>query len=101
SNAAKKAMRQEMRSWHLQLKSDKTLEDLSKMFDPVLRGWANYYGKFYKSGMARIWQHLNRYLTRWVMRKYKRLARHRRGGSKHLGRGGREKRQFFEHCVRG
>jgi RNA-directed DNA polymerase len=101
SNAAKKAMRQEMRSWHLQLKSDKTLEDLSKMFDPVLRGWANYYGKFYKSGMARIWQHLNRYLTRWVMRKYKRLARHRRRASKHLGRVAREKSYLFEHWRQG
>jgi RNA-directed DNA polymerase len=101
SNAAKKAMRQEMRSWHLQLKSDKTLEDLSKMFDPVLRGWANYYGKFYKSEMAKIWQHLNRYLTRWVMRKYKRFARHRRRASQHLGRVARERAYLFEHWRQG
>lgn len=101
SNAAKKAMRQEMRSWHLQLKSDKRLEDLSKMFDPVLRGWANYYGKFYKSEMAKIWQHLNRYLTRWVMRKYKRFARHRRRASQHLGRVARERAYLFEHWRQG
>ncbi|WP_419650767.1 group II intron maturase-specific domain-containing protein [Thiolapillus sp.] len=32
-------MRQEIRSWHLQLKNDKSLMDLSRMFNPILRGW--------------------------------------------------------------
>ncbi|MBI1746736.1 MAG: group II intron reverse transcriptase/maturase [Acidobacteria bacterium] len=86
SKAAKKAMRQAIRSWHLQLKNDRTLEDLSRMFDPVLRGWANYYGKFYKSEMVSIWYHTNMYLVRWVMRKYKRYARHRRRANEHLNR---------------
>jgi hypothetical protein len=46
-----KAMRQTVRGWHLQLKCDKELSDLSNMFDPVLRGWANYYGRFYPTAM--------------------------------------------------
>ena len=39
SRAALTGMRQRVRSWHLQLKSDKDLGDLSSMFNPVLRGW--------------------------------------------------------------
>jgi RNA-directed DNA polymerase len=39
SRDALKAMRRTIRGWHLQLKSDKNLADLSAMFDPVLRGW--------------------------------------------------------------
>jgi RNA-directed DNA polymerase len=39
SREALKAMRQTIRGWHLQLKSDKSLADLSAMFDPILRGW--------------------------------------------------------------
>ena len=43
SSEALKAMRQTIRGWHLQLMSDKSLADLSAMFDPVLRGWHQYY----------------------------------------------------------
>jgi len=41
-----KAMRQTIRHWYLQLKPDKELADISHMFNPVLRGWINYYGRF-------------------------------------------------------
>jgi RNA-directed DNA polymerase len=77
SRSALKAMRQTIRGWHLQLKCDKSLSDLSSMFNPILRGWYQYYGKFHSSAMSALWKHLNDYLTRWLMRKYKRLARHK------------------------
>jgi RNA-directed DNA polymerase len=44
SNDAGKEKREETRRWRLHLRSDKSLEDLSKMFSPVVRGWINYYG---------------------------------------------------------
>ena len=74
SRAALTAMRQRVRSWHLQLKCDKDLGDLSDMFNPVLRGWARYYGRFYPSAMKSLWRNINDYLVRWLRRKYKRLA---------------------------
>jgi RNA-directed DNA polymerase len=77
SRDALKAMRQTVRGWHLQLKCDKSLADLSAMFNPILRSWHQYYGRFYESAMSAVWNHLNDYLTRWLMRKYKRLARHK------------------------
>ena len=78
SNQAKKAMRQTIRGWHVQLKSDKTLEDLSKMFNPVLRGWVNYYGRFYKSELYSVYRRMNRALLYWAMRKYKRFRKRRK-----------------------
>jgi RNA-directed DNA polymerase len=86
SGEAMKAMRQTIRGWHVQLKCDKELSDLSKMFNPVLRGWANYYGRYHKSAMRRVWRHVNDYLARWLMRKYKRLARHETRAWRALGR---------------
>ena len=71
------AMRQTIRSWHLQLKCDKSLDDLSQMFNPVVRGWLAYYGRFHRSALHPLWRHLNGSLTRWLMRKYKRFARHK------------------------
>jgi RNA-directed DNA polymerase len=74
SRDAMKAMRQTVRGWHLQLRCDKSLSDLSNMFGPVLRSWANYYGQFYRSALKPLCWHVNDYLVRWLQRKYKRLA---------------------------
>jgi len=77
SPAALKSMRQEIRSWHLQLKNDKSVMDLSRMFNPILRGWWQYYGRFYRSKLAIIGEHLDGYLVRWLMRKFKYFAGHK------------------------
>ncbi|QNB48259.1 hypothetical protein BR63_02150 [Thermanaerosceptrum fracticalcis] len=42
----------------------------------ILRGWGNYYGRFYTSEMYSVLRHMNRALVRWARRKYKKLARH-------------------------
>ena len=78
SREALRVMRQTIRSWHLQLKCDKKIDDLSRMFNPTLQGWMNYYGRFHGSAMDAIWKHLDAYLVRWLRRKYKTLARHKR-----------------------
>jgi RNA-directed DNA polymerase len=59
-------------------RSDKSLDDLARMFNPVLRGWINYYGSFYRSAMYPTLQHFDRILVRWARRKYKRLEGHKR-----------------------
>jgi RNA-directed DNA polymerase len=45
ADKAGKAMRAEMRSWQLHLRSDKSIEDLSRMFNLQVRGWLQYYGR--------------------------------------------------------
>jgi RNA-directed DNA polymerase len=101
SRDALKAMRQTIRGWHLQLKCDKSLADLSAMFNPILRGWHQYYGRFYASAMSAVWKHLNDYLTRWMMRKYKHLARHKTRASHALGRLARKFPNAFWHWKLG
>jgi RNA-directed DNA polymerase len=101
SNSAGKAMRQKTRSWGLQERSDKSLEDLSRMFNPILRGWVNYYGRFYKSALYPTLRHLDRVLVQWAMRKYKRLHRHKRRAEHWLGRIARKEPQLFTHWQMG
>jgi RNA-directed DNA polymerase len=101
SRAALKAMRQRVRSWHLQLKSDKELNDLSNMFGPVLRGWANYYGRFHPTAMQSLWRQINSYLVRWMQRKYKRLAHGVIRASHALGRLAECAPRSFVHWERG
>jgi RNA-directed DNA polymerase len=101
SRDAMKAMRQTVRGWHLQLKCDKELSDLSNMFDPVLRGWANYYGRFYPTAMKPLWRHVNDYLVRWMQRKYKRLARGVTRAARALGRLAESAPNSFVHWKKG
>lgn len=77
SRDALKAMRQTIRRWHLQLKSDKSLADLSAMFAPILKGWQQYYGHYHGSALKPVWRNMNLFLIRWLMRKHKRLAGHK------------------------
>jgi RNA-directed DNA polymerase len=97
SNKAKTAMRRTIRSWHLHLKPDKTIEDLARMFNPVVQGWINYYGRFYRSELVYTLRHLNRALVHWVRRKYKRYSRHRRRAEHWLGRVSRRQPLLFAH----
>jgi RNA-directed DNA polymerase len=78
SNEATKSICDTMRQWNLHRRSDKSLDELAQMINPVLRGWINYYGHFRKSALYRTFQHLNNILARWASRKYKRLRGHKR-----------------------
>ncbi|KKL95302.1 hypothetical protein LCGC14_1856000 [marine sediment metagenome] len=101
SDSAKKSMRQEMRRWKVHLRSDKSLEDISHMFNPVLRGWYNYYGKYYKSELNCVFRHFNRTLSRWAMRKYKRLRGHKRHAEYRIGKIAIEQPALFYHWRMG
>ncbi|MEA4884113.1 MAG: group II intron reverse transcriptase/maturase [Clostridia bacterium] len=100
SNKAKKAMRQAIHSWRMHLKPDKTLEDLARMFNPIIRGWINYYGRFYKSELYSVLNYLNRALVRWVQRKYKKLV-HQRRATYWLGRIARREPRLSAHWQLG
>jgi RNA-directed DNA polymerase len=97
SNQAATKMRREMRRWRLHLRSDKALDDLAHMWNPVLRGWINYYGRFYKSALHPVFRHLNRTLIRWASRKHKRLRGHQRRAEYWLGGVARREPRMFAH----
>lgn len=101
SREALKTMRQTVRRWHLQLMCDKALEDLSNIFGPVLRGWANYYGRFYPTALKPLWRQVNEYLVRWMQRKYKALARGVTRAARALGRLAENAPRSFVHWERG
>ncbi len=86
SNKAAKAIRDTIRSWKLPQRSDKAIEDLSRMFNPILRGWLQYYGRYYRSAMYPMARALNRDLALWAVRKYKKLRRHLRRATHWIAR---------------
>ncbi len=73
SPKAAKAMRLEIRRWHLHRRTDLSIEAIATMVRPVLDGWIRYYGRFNKSALASALDTFNWYLRRWAVRKYKSL----------------------------
>jgi len=94
---AAKSMRRAIRGWRIHRMSDKSIEDISRIFNPVLRGWLNYYGRFYKSALYPIFDQLNCALKRWAMRKYKKLRGRQRRARYWLGRIARREPNLFVH----
>ena len=97
SDDAKKAIGREIRSWRINCRSDKTLTDLARMFNPIVQGWINYYGRFYKSMLYPVLRRINEYLIRWAMRKYKRLRGHLTRAVEWLAGVARREPNLFAH----
>jgi group II intron reverse transcriptase/maturase len=97
SNAATKAIRQEIRRWQLRCRVDRWIDDLARMFNPIIRGWTTYYGRYYKSALYPTLRYLNRCLARWAMAKYKRLKRHRRRAEQWIRRTSLRDPTLFAH----
>jgi group II intron reverse transcriptase/maturase len=87
STKAATRIRQTIRAWRMgSTRNNQRLEDLAKLIDPAVRGWMNYYGRYYRTKCIAVLQHVNEALARWVRWKYKRL-RYRKTASIHwLGR---------------
>jgi RNA-directed DNA polymerase len=65
-----------IKRWRLHLRSGLTLTDLARAINPIVRGWINYYGRFYRSKLISLLRRIDDYLVRWAMKKYKRLRGH-------------------------
>ena len=97
SDKALKRIRQTVRGWALHERSDKTLDDLARMFNANIRGWINYYACYYKSALYPTLRHIDRILARWAHRKFKSLRRHRRRTQQWLERIARRQPDLFAH----
>ena len=67
-------MSAEVRRWRLHLRTWHTMGSLAREINPVVRGWMQYYGAFYRSALLPLLRRINAYLMRWLRKKYKRLA---------------------------
>lgn len=84
SDESMKSMRSCIRGWRLSVRTPATLEELSRLYNPILRGWFQYYGFFYSTEMRKLADYLELRLGRWARRKYKRLAGHKRKSAQWL-----------------
>ena len=73
SKNALKKISAEVQSWRLYNRTGRDLIDIARDINPIVRGWMQYYGKFYRSRMYPLLSRINAYLVRWIRKKYQRL----------------------------
>ena len=96
SKKAANAIRATIRSWRLgACRNNQSLEAIAEFVNPYVRGWVNYYGRFYRSALTPVLRCLERALVYWARRKYKRLRRHQRRATYWLGRIARRDPDLF------
>jgi len=77
SKEALKSMRAETRKRGFRNRSDLELKEIATIYNPVLRGWINYYGRYCPSSLNSVLGHFNETLIAWAMHKYKKLKGHK------------------------
>jgi RNA-directed DNA polymerase len=101
SGDAAKAIGRTIKRWRLHRWSGQALADLAEAINPVVRGWINYYGCFYRSKLISLLGRIDRYLVRWAMRKYKRLRGRPTRAWRFLETVARREPELFAHWQAG
>lgn len=97
SYEAAKTIRRTIRRWRLHLWSSRSLAHIAREINTIVRGWINYYGRFYPYELRQSLRRIDEYLVRWAMHKYKRLRRHRKRTWEFLARVAAREPQLFAH----
>jgi RNA-directed DNA polymerase len=98
SPQALKRMREKIRQMHLRRQMFLPLEEIARRLNPILRGWIQYYGKFYPTELrAKLFSYLNQELSAWLRKKHQRLRRHYRRSRELLARIAQQRPGLFVH----
>ena len=73
SKKAMKSMNGKMKERSIFRTSICTLTHLANTINPAVRGWTNYYGKFYTTKLKSFTHNVNVKIASWARRKYKNL----------------------------
>ena len=73
SPEALKAKSDRLRELRIHRRTDLSLDDLAEWLNPIIAGWMNYYGRYYRAEMEPLLLRVNLYLRRWAGKKYTRL----------------------------
>jgi RNA-directed DNA polymerase len=78
SNKSLKRIGNVVRSWRLRRWIGYDIEDLATALNPVIRGWLNYYGRFYKTRCYKIVKILDFALVNWARKKFRKQGSYRK-----------------------
>lgn len=98
SKDAMNKISEQVRSWRLHRRTGHSDVDLARWINPIVRGWMQYYGAFYRSALYPLLQRINAYLMRWLRNKFERL-RTRKRSNQAWKQAVLKRPRFFAHWV--
>lgn len=103
SNTSLKKISSEIRSWDVNqwIGWSLRLKEIAEKINPVIRGWINYYGKFYPTVLRKHLRYVDLRLASWARSKFKRLRRHKTKSIYWLGKIAQAEPGLFAHWTWG
>ena len=92
-----KAMRETIRKLNIRRQTQRSLNDIAALLNPLLRGWIEYYGRFAPSALYPMLRYVNLTLVAWAMRKFKRFKGHKIRAGRFFERLSKERADLFAH----
>ena len=73
SPAALNNMRASIRDLSIRRETQRSLQDIAREINPLIRGWIAYYGRYAPSALSPLLRYVNQTLVAWAQRKFKRF----------------------------
>jgi len=97
ASLAMKAMREAIRQLNIRRQTQRSLEEIARLINPLLRGWIHYYGRFAPSALYPMLRYVNLTLVAWAMRKFKRFKGHKVRAGRFFEWLSKERADLFAH----
>jgi len=101
SKLAQKSMRAETRKQGFRNRTDLGLKEIAQAYNPVLRGWIGYYGRYHPTALNSVLGHFNETLIAWAMRKYKKLKGRKTAAAIFIQKIAQREPKLFAHWNKG
>ena len=101
STDSEKRIVETIRMSNLHKWTNATVEEIAYQFNPQLRGWISYYGKFGKHNLGRIVRRFHFHLMKWALNRYKSFKTSKKKAYEWLRKLRDEKPKLFYHWQAG
>jgi RNA-directed DNA polymerase len=92
-------MSRRVQTWRVHRRVNHTLADIADEINPIVGGWLTYYTRYYPTAVSPLRDRIDRHLTLWARRKYKRLRNSPRRARAWLRGVKRRAPRLFAHWV--
>lgn len=72
SISSRKRIADKLEELKVERMTSNSIVGIATLINPLIRGWINYYGKFRRSLLHKVFKLLNKRLVRWARKRYKR-----------------------------
>lgn len=97
SKKALQRMRRKVREWHLRSWCHLEIEDISDEYSAVIRGWLQYYGRYYVREFQKFLGYIDSAIARWACAKFRRFRGRLKQARSWISRLARREPTLFPH----